>query len=194
MNNTVEFRAQDGPLLKCRTLDLHLNVGTKVPYIPRIVCYADSTPTSSGKLKARLTSLYRDAESTLTRYQSPTNGRSVLLITLGGLPYIGNRGSLLHLFTPAEGFPFLPRRAIRLPCEEPGAPVLDSAAQVGAARVKDPRPLSASYWLFAKLTLRSLATLLGGGSQSPCPSRVPRAFLPRSSAPLSQPRLWRRLP
>jgi hypothetical protein len=107
MNNTVELGAQDEPLLRCRTLDLHLNVGTKVPYIPGIVCYADSTPTSSGKLKARLTSLYRDAESTLTRYQSPTNGRSVSLITLGGLPYIGNRGSLLHLFTPAGGFQLL---------------------------------------------------------------------------------------
>src|SRR5918998_513733 len=124
MNNTVKFRAQDEPLLRCRTLDLHLNVGTKVPYIPGIVRYADSTPTSSGKLKARLTSLYRDAESTLTRYQSPTNGRSVSLITLGGLPYIGNRGSLLHLFTSAGVFRFLPRRPIRLPCEEPGAPVL----------------------------------------------------------------------
>ena len=107
MNNTVEFRAQDGPLLRCRTLELHLNVGTKVPYIPAIVCYADSTPTSSGKLKARLTSLYRDAESTLTRYQSPTNGRSVSLITLGRLPYIGSRGSLLHRFTPAGGFQLL---------------------------------------------------------------------------------------
>ena len=49
MNNTVELGAQDEPLLRCRTLDLHLNVGTKVPYIPGIVCYADSTPTSSSK-------------------------------------------------------------------------------------------------------------------------------------------------
>jgi putative transposase len=42
--------------------------------------------------------------------------------------------------------------------------------------------------------IKSLATLPGGGSQCPCPSRVPRASLPRSSAPSSLPRLGRRLP
>jgi hypothetical protein len=51
MDNTAESTAQDEPLLRCRTLDLHLNVGTKVPYIQGIVCYADGTPTSSGKQK-----------------------------------------------------------------------------------------------------------------------------------------------
>ena len=107
MNNTVEFRAQDGPLLRCRTLDLHLNVGANLPYLQGIACRANEPPAYGGKLKARLTSVYRDAESTVTRYQSPTNGRSVSLNTPGGLPYIGNRGSLLHLFTPAGDFQLL---------------------------------------------------------------------------------------
>src|SRR5215210_1371120 len=45
----------------------------------------------------------------------------------------------------------------------------------------------------ARLTLRrSLTTLLVGGNQCPCPSRAPRASLPRSSAALSPPRLGRR--
>jgi hypothetical protein len=36
MNNTVELRAQDEPLLRCRTLDLHLNVGANLPYLQGI--------------------------------------------------------------------------------------------------------------------------------------------------------------
>ena len=41
-----------------------------------VMCRASGTQTSSGsRLKAWLTSIYRDAESTMTRYESPSNGR-----------------------------------------------------------------------------------------------------------------------
>ena len=36
MNNTVELRAQDEPLLRSTTLDLHLKVGANLPYLQGI--------------------------------------------------------------------------------------------------------------------------------------------------------------
>jgi hypothetical protein len=36
MNNTVELRVQDEPLLRSTTLDLHLKVGANLPYLQGI--------------------------------------------------------------------------------------------------------------------------------------------------------------
>ena len=51
MNIIAYLRAQDEPSLRNATLDLHLNVGAKMPYLQDIVCYADSTRTSGGRLR-----------------------------------------------------------------------------------------------------------------------------------------------
>ena len=48
MNNTTELRAQDQPFLRSETLDLHLNVGANLPYIPVSVRYTGGTASCRG--------------------------------------------------------------------------------------------------------------------------------------------------
>ena len=70
MNNSVGSSIQDGPFLRSRTLDLHLNVWSNPAYLRLFVCSVNDSPTRSGKRE--LCYLYRpSAVEKLLRAVSP---------------------------------------------------------------------------------------------------------------------------
>jgi hypothetical protein len=50
MNNTVEFRTQDAPLLRCATLDLHLNLRVNWLIYKELDVAQTASPTSRGSV------------------------------------------------------------------------------------------------------------------------------------------------